>query len=499
MTKLVNNLIALLLVGGWAYITPLVSLAVDWPQFRGANCAGISAAKVELPERFSPTENVKWSAELGDGVGSVVVAAGRTFVSAMSGPETVSLFAFDTKSGKKLWQRDWATGQLSEVHKTNSQASATPAADDERCYFYFSTLGLRAVDAKTGADVWHFPMPTPFFVFKWGPGASPVLHRDTVLFCQDDDLNPALYAIDKATGKLRWKDERLDMAVNYTHPVVCSANGQEDIVVGGTGILIGYDPQTGARRWTAKIMLRNIKTTPVVENGIIYISVQSGGIANQWLAAVDQGETGNRDGKIDRKEIQSFVGNTPIPEAFFRKTFERGDIDGNGYLEGRELDVAFMHPDNFAGATFTSLGEKAAEQFIMAVRGGGTGDVTNTHVVWKHATRHTDHIVSPFVADQRILLIKEGGISTVFETSSGNPLREPKRVGAGGSYFASPIFGDGKIFLASDNGKVVVLRNNAQFEELASNDFGESIISTPAISEDGLLIRTRTKLYCIAK
>ncbi len=471
----------------------------DWPQFRGPNATGISTTAIALPEKFSATENVKWSAEVGDGVGSVVVAHGRSFVSAMTGPETVSLYAFETKTGKLLWRRDWPTGKMQEVHKTNSQASSTPAADESRCYFYFSTLGLRAVDAKTGTDVWHYSVPTPFFVFKWGPGMSPVLCRDMILFCQDDDLNPAFYAIDKVTGKLRWKDDRFDMAVNYSHPVICSANGQEDIVVAGTGLLIGYDPQTGKRRWTAKTLLRNIKTTPVVENGVVYISVQSGGIANQWLASVDQGTTGNRDGKIDKREIQEFVGKTPIPDAFYRKTFDRGDEDKNGFLEGREMDIAFMHPDNFAGASFQSLGDKAAEQFIVAVRGGGTGDVTNSHVLWKHPTKHTDHIVSPFVSGQRMLLIKEGGISTVFDTRTGNSLREPKRVGTGGSYFASPISADGKIFLASDNGKVVVLKNSASYEELANNDFGESIISTPAISADGLLIRTRTKLFCVAK
>lgn len=474
-----------------------VVLAEDWPQFRGPNSTGIATAGKPLPATFSATENVRWSATVGDGIGSPVVAAGRVFISGMTAERTVSLFAFELASGKQLWRRDWDTGELPEIHKSNSQASTSAAADAERVYFYFSTLGLTAVDAATGRDAWRQTLPTPFFVFKWGAGMSPVLYRDLVLFCQDDDLYPTFYAFDKATGKLRWKDERLDMGVNYSHPVVCTVDGRDDLVVAGTGLLIGYDPASGSRRWFARTLLRNIKTTPVVLDGVVYISVQSGGIANQWLASVDQAETGNSDGKLTKQEIQAFVGKQQVPEAFFRKTFERGDLNKDGQLEGRELDVAFLHPDNFAGAKFTSLGDAAAEQFILAVRGGGAGDVTDTHVLWKHPTKYTDHIVSPVVADGRMLLVKEGGISTVFDLKDGKSLRGAQRIGNTGGHFASPVVGDGKIFVPGENGTVAVLKNDAGYELLAKNDLGESILATPAIADGRLVFRTRTKLICV--
>jgi outer membrane protein assembly factor BamB len=473
--------------------------AEDWPQFRGPNCTGISLSSLPLPTHFSDRQNVRWSVKVGEGIGSPVVAGGRVFVSAMTAESTVSLYSFDAASGRQLWRREWPTGHLAEIHKTNSAASTTPAADDKHVYFYFSSLGLMAVDAATGEDVWRQPLPTPFFVFKWGPGISPVLYKDLVIFCQDDDLFPAVYAFDRASGKLRWKDERLDMAVNYSHPVVCSANGRDDIVVAGTGMLIGYDPATGRRRWQAKVLLRNIKTTPVSIDGIIYISVQSGGIANQWIVSVDRAPTGNNDNKLDKAEVQAFVGEQKVPEEFFARTFGRGDVNRDGVLEGRELDLAFLHPDNFAGADHTVLGENAAEQAILAVRGGGEGDVTTTHVLWKHKTKYTDHIVSPLVADGRMLLVKEGGITTVFDAATGKALRGATRLSAGGNYFASPVITDGKIYLASENGTVVVLKNSPNYEELANNDLGESILATPAIADGRLFLRTRTRLICIAQ
>ncbi|GAB4136712.1 MAG: hypothetical protein Tsb009_03850 [Planctomycetaceae bacterium] len=438
---------------------------------------------------------MQWTAKVGDGIGSPVVAAGRVFTSGMIDDETVGLFAFDAKTGKQLWVRKWKTGPLPEIHKTNSHASTTPAADNQRVYFYLSTLGMIALDAKTGEDVWHRKLPVPFFVFKWGAGMSPVLYKNMLLFCQDDDMHPAFYAFDKATGKTLWRDDRLDQAVNYSHPVICKTDEGDEIVVAGTGMLIGYHPKTGKRKWFARTLLRNIKTTPVVVDGVIYISLQSAGIANQWLATADRKATGNNDGKLTKAEMQAFVGKQKIPEAFFKRTFDRGDLNKDGFLEGKELDIAFLHPDNFAGATFDR--KDPGDEFVIAVRGGGKGNVTKTHVLWKHPTKHTDHIVSPLVHDGRMLLIKGGGIATRFDTKTGKPIRGPKRIGNTCQYFASPVYGDGKIYVAGDNGIVVVLKDSPNYEVLAKNDMGEPILGTPAIADGRLFIRTRTQLFCV--
>jgi outer membrane protein assembly factor BamB len=488
--RCLGQLLLLLVVS--LFIEPL--LADDWPQFRGPNSTGISTTTKSLPVKFS-NEDALWSADAGDGVGCPVVAAGRVFVSGMVDEQTIRLSAFDAASGEMLWHRDWATGKLPEVHKTNSHASTTPAADADRVYFYFSTLGLVAVDAKTGDDAWHQQLPTPFFVFKWGPAMSPVLYKDKVLFCQDDDLFPAFYAFDKKTGEVVWKDDRNDMAVNYSHPVVCETERGDEIVVAGTGMLIGYDPQTGERLWKSRTLLRNIKTTPVSHDGVVYISLQSSGIANQWLATADQSETGNKDGKLSKAEMQAFVGEIKIPAPFYKKTFDRGDVNEDGVLEGAELDVAFLSPDNFAGAAFDV--EDPADEFVLAVKAGGRGDVTESHLLWKHETKYTDHIVSPLVHDGRMLLLKGGGITTLFGTEKGEPLRGAKRIPNASEYFASPIFGDDKIYIAGENGVVVVLDASPGYKVLAKNDMGDSIVGTPAIADGRLFIRTRSKLIAV--
>lgn len=459
----------------------------DWPQFRGPNCSGVSTAANSLPVKFSYTEHVAWSADVGDGIGSPVVAAGRVFTTGMAGEKSFAVFCFDAATGKQLWRTEVPVGPrpLPKLTPPNKHTSSTPAADAERVYVYFSTLGLLAFDARTGKQVWKRELPVPYLVFGWGPGVSPVLHENMVLFNQDDDLNPALYAVDKKTGKLLWKTERSDMLASYSLPVICRSEGRAEIVVAGTGKLIGYDPADGHELWQARTLLRNIKTTPVSHDGVVYVSLESAGIAGQWIASNDA----DKDGKLSRDEV-------PAP---FGKKFDRGDENKDGYLEGAELDKAFLDPNNVAGSSFDEPDDSQVQRFIQAVRGGGSGDVTATHVLWKHASRAPDGIVSPLVVDGRFFIVRAGGISSCFEIAGGEPLWDKKRIDNIGDYFASPVCGDGKIYVTGENGHVVVLENGPELKLLANNDLGESCLATPAIADGRLYFRTLTQIYCVAE
>ena len=83
--------------------------------------------------------------------------------------------------------------------------------------------------------------------------------------------------------------------------------------------------------------------------------------------------------------------------------------------------------------------------------------------------------------------------------SNGEPLWQRQRIGNEGSYLASPVFGDGKIFVAGQNGTVVVIEDGPKPTTLATNDMGEPIIGTPAIADGRIFLRTRTKLICVSK
>jgi outer membrane protein assembly factor BamB len=462
--------------------------AEDWPQFRGPNSSGVAASTKPLPTRFSEKENVRWQVTLGDGIASPVVSRGRVFATAMTGPQQFSVFCLDAASGQLAWRRDLAIGSsLPRITPPNSHASSTPATDRERVYVYLSTLGLLAFNAADGKPAWHLPLPRPAYLMDWGAAASPIVYRDMVIFCQDDDLTPYLLAVDKHTGKVRWRTERPEMLAGYAMPVLCHAGGRTDLVVAGTGKLKGYDPATGRELWTCNTLLRTIMTSPVVHDGVIYLAVQSYGDEARTIryALLEWLDT-NQDRKLSKDEL---------PREFWER-FDKADTKHKGYLEGEEIDRAFQSPTNMVGGG----------NIVQAIRGGGTGDVTKTHVLWNLTkTKAPSNLSSPLFlqgrADgvSRLFLVKAGGLSSCFDAATGKALWELKRIRNLGEYYASPVAGDGKIYVAGKNGFVVVLADGPRLTILAKNDMGGECLATPAIADGRLFIRTREKLFCVGK
>ncbi len=97
-----------------------------------------------------------------------------------------------------------------------------------------------------------------------------------------------------------------------------------------------------------------------------------------------------------------------------------------------------------------------------------------------------------------MLVVKGGGISSCFDTNDGEPLWYQRRIQNVGDYFASPVYGDGKIYVTGENGVVIVLDNKPELNVLATNDLGDSCLATPAIADGRLYFRTRHKLICVA-
>lgn len=452
--------------------------AEDWPQFKGSNGKGVSHGPA-LPAEFSEKQNIAWKVHLGDGIGSPILHSGRVFTTAMVADQKLAVIALDAASGSPLWRTEMAAGALPRITPPNSHASSTPATDGERVYVYFSTLGLIALDAATGAEVWRYSLPKPAYLMDWGAASSPIVHDGLVIFCQDDDLNPLLVAVDAMTGEEKWKTLRKDMLAGYSLPVLCEANGRTDLVIAGSGKLKGYDPTTGKERWTCNTLLRTLMTSPTVHDGVIYIAVQSYGDSTRTLkhALLEWLDT-DQDGILSRQEM---------PKEFHER-FDLSDRNKNGLIDPDEIDTAFQSPDNMA----------AGGNIIQAVKGGGSGDVTKTHLLWNIEAKTPSNLSSPLFFEDRLYLVKSGGLASCYDTRTGTALWERQRIGNFGDYFASPIAVANKLYFAGKNGFIVELEAGPELKIIGKHDMGEEIIATPASAQGRLFVRTREHLLCVA-
>jgi outer membrane protein assembly factor BamB len=472
---MLRMLVALLIISSLS----LDARAEQWPQFRGPNSSGVSHESKNLPVEFSIDEKVLWSAKLGEGIACPVVSQGKVIATTMTEGGKFAVLCFDAATGDELWKKEFDTGDLPAIMLPNTPASSTPAVDDEKAYVYFSTLGMIALDLNDGKIAWQRELPLPQYLMGWGAAHSPIVYGDLLIFNQDDDLNPFLIAFDKHSGDIRWKTPRPEMLAGYAVPVICRAGGREDIVIAGSGKLKGYDPQTGKELWACNTLLRTMMTTPAVVDDLIYISVQSYGDTDRVLSlALLQWKDTNQDGKLEKSEVG---------EAFGEK-FDLGDQDHDGFLVADEIDAAFQNSANMVGGGNT----------IQAVRGGGSGDVTATHLLWNIDNKAPSNIVSPLVVSNQLFIVKKGGISASFNASTGDTIWAKKRIRNLGNYYASPVAGDGKIYAMGENGFLVVLEQGPKLKVLAKNDMGEPCTATPAIADGRIFVRTLNNLYCFS-
>ena len=475
------------IIFGALYILPfgpdVACIADDWTQFRGPNATGVSAAPEPLPAEFSTSQNLVFSHEIGKGIACPIVAAGKVVTTAYA-PETgFVVYCHEAATGAELWKQVFKVEPESlpgKIVPPNEHASSTPCTDGERVYIYFSAIGLCALDLANGEPLWSYSLPLPYYLMDWGPASSPIVYEDMVIYCQDDDLDQYLIALDKKSGTLRWQKPRPEMLGGYSVPVLCTANGRTDLVVAGTGKLQGFNPATGEEIWACNSLLRTMMSTPAVKDDRIYVTCQSYGDAGRILKdALMEWKDTNQDKKLEKNEFE---------KPFWTK-FEKADTNGDGFLIQEEINTAFQAPTNMVGGG----------NIMQCIKGGGAGDVTGTHLVWNLDHKAPSNISSPLVVDGRMFVVKKGGMSAAFDDTTGQTIWMQKRIRNLGDYFASPVAGDGKIYVTGENGFIVVLKQGPDMEILAMNDMEDTCVATPAISNGRIYVRTLNKLYCFAE
>jgi outer membrane protein assembly factor BamB len=139
-----------------------------------------------------------------------------------------------------------------------------------------------------------------------------------------------------------------------------------------------------------------------------------------------------------------------------------------------------------------------AENAVLAIRPGGHGDITKSHLAWKQI-RSLPYVSSPLYYQGRLHTIKNGGLASAYEPKSGKILYQDERLGASGDYYSSAVAADGRIYAASQKGMVVVFEAADYLNVLARNDLHEDVMATPAIAGDIIYYRTAGGLYAFGQ
>jgi outer membrane protein assembly factor BamB len=447
--------------------------ADTWPGFRGHEMTGVAPGPVTVPERWSPTDNVKWAVPIaGHGWSSPIVWGDTVYVTSAISPgafkkptaglygneyiaemqsqglsdeeigkrsaardseltaETGAIryvvYALDATSGRVKWEREAIRMKpFRGRHRKNTYASETPFTDGERLYVSFGmNVGL-FVYSLDGTLLWKKQWKPKEIYLDFGTASSPVVHDGRVYLLQDNEEQPSLAALDARTGDEIWRTPRaagsFPVKSSWTTPFVWTNAMRTEIVTTGQGAVISYDVQ-GRELW--RIGRMSMPTSsPFAADGLLYVGTGSQGDANRPFYAVKPGAAG---------------------------------------------DVSLQPGEN-----------------------------SNQFIVWWHP-RAAGYTPSALVHNGRAFLVHDTGILTVFDAKSGQQLYKVRVGGGGQTFSASPVGVGSRVLLLTEEGTTFVIDAGSEYKEIAKNDLGEMSLASPAVAGNAIYLRTESKLYKIA-
>jgi len=335
-----------------------------------------------------------------------------------------------------------------------------------------------------------------------------------------------LYALDRATGKVVW--ERIaheGVPKTKRHPKSSQASptpvtdGRHVIVSFGSEGLYAYD-FGGKLLWTRDLGVLNsgwfydpsyewgLGSSPIIWKNLVI--VQCDIQQKSFLAAFDVA-TGAPVWRTDRDEIPSwstptiFEANGKAELVTQATTFTRGYDPATGKELWRfagNSEIAIPTPVVGAGLVIVTNGYRGIQP-IRAIRPGATGDITlkpdetaNASIAWSTKLGGS-YIPTPLVYGDLLYVLANNGVLAAYETATGRRQYQERLGGTGGSFSASPVAADGKIYLTSEDGDVFVVRAGAKYEFLGRNPLGEVVMATPAIADGVLYFRGLKHLIAV--
>lgn len=285
-------------------LSPWHDTQADWLEWRGPSGQGIDDFSI-IPTEWSESKNVKWRTEIpGRGWSSPVVIGNHIWLTAAhetlaSEEETkerlksntggqplivlsnvrIHAVCINKKSGKILHDIELLKKKNPQwVHKTNSYASPTPIINDGKLYLQNGSYGTACLDLKTLEVAWR--NQELWVMHENGPGGSPIIWNDLIIFHMDGSDKQYIAAINKNTGKVVWTTPRSgkmesnpQLKKSYGTPTVTKIHGKEVVISPAANWVYGYEPKTGKELWKVHYGMLGFSVVPkpVIGDGMIYI------------------------------------------------------------------------------------------------------------------------------------------------------------------------------------------------------------------------------------
>jgi outer membrane protein assembly factor BamB len=279
-----------------------IASSEDWPCFRGPARQGISQEK-GVPTQWSVTSNVRWKTAVpGEGWSSPIVFKDQIFVTtALDGGSSVHLICLDRPSGRVIWDKEIARQEAGHKQPNNSYATPTPVTDGTRVYV--PACDGRILAVSMDGDVQWTNSDFDYYS-EHGLAVSPVLYEDLVIVPFDWSSRPpdtkvgwqvpwdraVILAVDKNTGKTRWKGNRGASRIAHVTPQIAQVDGQDQLISGAGNVIQGFDLKTGVRLWTVDSPGEGVVPSVVVGEGLVFTA---SGFGDSRVCAVRLGGRGD--------------------------------------------------------------------------------------------------------------------------------------------------------------------------------------------------------------
>ena len=264
----------------------------DWPWWRGPHLNNKSAAQ-EVPLTWSDSEekseNIVWKSPVpGQGLSSPTIFEDQIYLTtADEDQKTIHLLCYGRYEGELRWNKTLHKDGFLVTNEKNSQASTTVACDGDTAYVPHviehegqKGVWVSAVDIHKGEILWQAKAGD--FTSLHGYGASPVLYGSLVIVAGDNGESGFLAAMERETGRVRWRVER-NKEYSFATPTIAHVAGRDQLLIHGTLLVTSYDPLTGEELWRCEGASKSAANTMVADDTRVYAS---GGWPEKVLLAI---------------------------------------------------------------------------------------------------------------------------------------------------------------------------------------------------------------------